>query len=236
MVKRKLKRLLVPSFWKIRKKQFTWVVSPSPGPHKKLECIPLLVLIRDLLNLVDTGREAKSIIKKGEILVDGRKRRDHGYPLGLFDVVYVPRIDEAYRIVATKNGLAVVKVDKKEKDLKILKIENKHLIKKGKVQLNLHDGKNILVKDGSKFKTGDSILVKLPSLEIVKHLPLEKGMLGIAIKGKNAGKIGKVVNIFPGKFKVKPKVVLNIDGKDSEVFKEYLFIVGKEAPEITVVA
>jgi len=70
-----LKRLAAPEFWPIPKKKYTWVFSPSPGPHKKEECIPLAIVVRDILKLAETGKEAKRIIKAGEVIVDGKVRR-----------------------------------------------------------------------------------------------------------------------------------------------------------------
>ena len=231
----KLKRLLAPDFWKVAKKEMTWVVSPRPGPHKKFECIPLLIIVRNILGFAETGREAKRIIKKGEILVDGKPRKDHAYPVGLFDVVSIPRIGKHYRVVISKKGLKLTEIDEKESGVKICKIKNKTAVKGGKIQLNLHDGKNILVeKKDDKFKTGDSLLVSLPHLKILKHIPLENGSLVVVVKGKNKGKLGKVKEILSGKFNVKPKVIMEADGKEIEVLKEYVYVVGKEKPNISL--
>ena len=60
----KLKREWAPEFWKIAKKTKAWAFSPSPGPHPMKECIPLGTVLRDMLKVVETGAEAKKIIKK----------------------------------------------------------------------------------------------------------------------------------------------------------------------------
>ena len=86
------KRLSAPKTYKIPRKVSKWVVKPSPGPHNK-EAIPLLVLVRDFLELADTGREARRIISSGEILVDGIVRKDYKFPVGLFDVVTIPKLE-----------------------------------------------------------------------------------------------------------------------------------------------
>jgi len=227
-----LKRLLAPDFWKISKKEFKWTVSPRPGPHPKFECIPLLIIVRDILELAETGREAKRIIKKGEILVDGRARKDHAYPVGLMDVITIPKIEKYYRIVPSKKGLGLIEIEKKEADLKLCKIVNKTTIKGNKTQLNLHDGRNMLVKE-DEYKTGDSLLIQLPSQKIKEHLKLEKNSLVMVLKGKNAGKMGKVKNILPRRHMTeRNKVICDIEGKKSEVLKEYVFVVGKDKPVI----
>lgn len=228
-----LKRLLAPSFWKVPKKAYKWTVSPRPGPHPKFYSIPLQIIVRDILKLAETGKEARAIIKKGEVLVDGKIRKDHVYPAGLFDVISIPRIKQNYRIVPSVKGLKVDKISEKESNLKICKIENKTVVRKNRLQLNLNDGKNILTDDG-KYKTGDSLLLELPSLKIIQHLPLEKGSLGIISKGTNAGKIGEIKEIVPGKFKEQAKIACEIEGKIQEILKDRFFVIGKDKAVITV--
>jgi small subunit ribosomal protein S4e len=228
-----LKRLLAPEFWKVPKKVRKWVVSPRAGPHPKFYCIPLQILVRDILKLVETGKEARTIIKKGEILVDTKPRKDHAYPVGLFDVISMPRTKQNYRVVPDVKGLALVEIPEKEADKKICKIENKTILKKGKLQLNLHDGKNLLT-DNKDYKTGDSILIELTSLKILQHLALEKGNIGIVSEGANVGRIGKIVDIVPGKMKEDAKIVCEIEGKTQEILKERFVVVGKDKPLVTV--
>jgi len=187
MVK-KLKRLLAPRFWKVPKKVKKWVVSPRPGPHKKFECIPLQIVVRDILKLAETGKEAKEIIKKGEILKEAKK--------------------------------------------KISRINNKTVIKKGKLQLNLHDGKSLLVEKDI-YKTGDSVLIELPSQKIISHIKLEKGNVVLITKGKNAGNIGKIEGTLQKRSLADPnKVACKIDNKKFEILKEFVFPVGKDKPMI----
>ncbi len=229
----KLKRLLAPEFWKVPKKLYKWTVSPRPGPHPKFYSIPLQIIIRDILKLAETGKEAKSIIKKGEVLVDGKIRKDHVYPAGLFDVISIPKLNQNYRIVPSVNGLKLVKISEKESKLKICKIKSKTMVRKNRLQLNLNDGKNILVDD-VKYKTGDSLLVELPSLKIIQHISLEKGSLGMVSKGANAGKTGEIKEVISGKMKEQAKIACEIEGKTQEILKDRFFVIGKDKPLITV--
>jgi small subunit ribosomal protein S4e len=236
MVK-KLKRLLSPKFWKLSKKEYKWVVSPKPGPHPKFYSIPLQVVVKEILGLVETGKEAKTIIRSGEILVDGIARKDHGYPAGLFDVIAIPKIKKYYRIVPKlclkkENELEVIEIPESESKKKICKILNKTMVS-GKIQLNLSDGKNILTAE-KKYKTGDTVLLEVPSLKILDHIPLAAGNIGIVSKGKSEGKIGKIKSIIPGNIKEIPKIVCDIDGKKQQILKDRFFVIGKEKSVITV--
>ena len=189
-------------------------------------------MVRDILKIVETGKEARTIINKGEILVDGRIRKDNAYPVGLFDAISIPTSNQFYRVVPSSDGFNVIGIPKDEANVKICKIEGKTLVEKGRVQLNLNDGKNMLV-DG-KFSTGDSLLVEVPSLKIKDHLKLAKGSLGIILKGKNSGKSVEVKEILPGKFRQPSRIICEIEGKDAEVLKDNFIMVGKEKPLITV--
>ena len=230
---RHLKRLAAPKFWKIAKKGVKWVVRPSPGPHPLKECIPLLVLVRDILKLVETADEGKKIIKRGEVLVDGKIRKDHKFPVGLFDIISIPKIGKNYRIIPNKDGLGLIEIEEKEKNKKLCKIVGKTLVKGSKIQLNLHDGKNVLVED-SKYSTHDSILVELPSLKILEHLKMEPKNLGIVIKGKNRGMITKIKEIKRGSMLEKWQIVCESNGQEIVVLREHLFVIGKDRPLIKV--
>jgi small subunit ribosomal protein S4e len=220
----KLKRLLAPEFWKVPKKVLKFTVSPRPGPHKKFECIPLMIIVRDVLKLAETGSEAKKVIKKGEILVDGKKRKDHAYPVGLMDAVSVPRIKKYFRVIPGEKGLELVEIEESEANKKICRINSKKVLKKGKIQLNLHDGRNILVEKDD-YKTGDSLLIEVPSQKILQHIKLKVGSLGIILKGKNSGKKARVEEIIERKsLRESKKVLCDVEGKKVEINKDYFFV------------
>lgn len=232
-----MKRLSAPKFWRVPKKQSKWVVAPRPGPHKKLESIPLLVIIRDILKLVDEASDAKKIIKAKEIFVDGKPRLDFKYPVGLFDVIEIPKMDKYYRVVPSKAGLDLIEIPKQEAKLKLCKINGKTMVKGGTLQLNLHDGKNILSgKKKSEINTGDSIVIELPSQKIVNHLKMDKGMLSIITGGQNRGILPKIKEVIIKRSREPNKIICEIKDKEFEAIANYVFVVGKTKPEIKVSA
>lgn len=226
-----LKRLLAPSFWRVPKKEKKWVVTPHAGPHPKLSSIPLSVILTHIISVANTTTGAKKIIRKGEVFVDGKRRKDYAYPVGLFDVVSVPKLKKHYRAVPSEKGLELIEISEKDMNLKICAIDNKSILKKGKMQLNLHDGKNILVENGN-YKTGDSLLVELPSLKILEHIPSEKGNVGLISSGSGAGKFGKVKELIKGTVREPQKVVCEVEKEDRVVSKYSFILVGKEKPSI----
>jgi small subunit ribosomal protein S4e len=229
----KLKRLKAPKFWKLPKKSRKWAVSPRPGPHRKFESIPLAIALRDIVKIAETGSEAKKIIKMGEILVDGKIRRDHKYPAGLMDAISIPKMEKYFRVVSGSKGLELVEIDKKESKEKICRINDKTIVKKGKVQLNLHDGRSILV-DKDAYKTGDSILIEVPSQKIKNHVKLEEGSLGLIIRGKNKGSLVNIKEIIITKGKEPNKIICEMEKKPMEVREDYVLVVGKDSPLIKI--
>ena len=215
-----LKRYSAPDFWKVKKKEAGWITRPSAGPHKLGFCIPLKILLRDVLKYAENSEEAKKIIKKGKILVDGRERKDPNYPAGLMDVVKVG--EETFRIVVDKKGLQVVKV--KEGADKLCRINNKRKIKGGVYQLNLHDGRNLLTEE-EKYKPGDSILISLPEQKILNHFQLKEGEQAFVISGRNIGFSGTIKNVKERKFlNERNKVVLENKGEKVETLKDYILV------------
>lgn len=228
-----LKRLQAPTFWKVPKKENRWAVSPSPGPHKKMSSVPLSVILTHMINAAETTTEAKKIIRKGEVFVDGKRRKDHGYPAGLFDTISIEKLNKSYRLVPASKGMNLIEIGK-EANVKICRIDNKSVLKSGRMQLNLNDGKNILAEDNN-YNTGDSLLIELPSLKIVEHFPLEKGNVGIIIHGTDSGKMGEVKEVVKGTMKEPQKIVCEVEGERKIISKESFIVVGKEKPAIKVV-
>ena len=64
-----LTRHAAPAFWPILRKEWRWAVKPSPGPHSIERCLPLLIIVRDILGYAKTAREARKIIAQGHIKV-----------------------------------------------------------------------------------------------------------------------------------------------------------------------
>ncbi|OYT61977.1 30S ribosomal protein S4e [Thermoplasmatales archaeon ex4484_30] len=223
-----LKRLKAPRSWKIERKVAKWAVKPSPGPHPVERSIPLLFVVRDYLRLADVGREAKKIIASRKVLVDGKARRDYKFPCGLMDVISLPEINEHYRVLFDARGvLRLVKIDEEHAKWKLCRIEGKTMVRGGKIQLNLHDGRNI-VTEKNEYKTGDVLKISVPEQEILEHIPMQKGYLAMIIGGKHAGEIAKIEEIVVTRSPLPNIVKL----ENITTIKPYVFPIGKEEPLI----
>jgi small subunit ribosomal protein S4e len=205
-----------------------WVVT-SRGPHRKGESIPLLLVVRDLLKYADNAREARRIISEGLILVDKKPVKDPGYGVGLMDVVEIPKTKEYFRVLPGKMRYSLKKIEGKESKIKPCKVINKTLVKKNVIQLNLHDGSNILVDDG-KYKPKDTVVLELPDRKVTDWIKFEKGSNALVVRGRHSGRTGKINEIFPGSAIHKSLTTL----EDLQTLTEYIFVVGKGKPLIDV--
>ncbi|MBR9675775.1 30S ribosomal protein S4e [Candidatus Woesearchaeota archaeon] len=229
MVKSHLKRIATPKTWKIKRKKNVFVTRPKPGAHKISMGVSLNTFFKEVLRYCKTTKEVRQILHNKEVLVDGKRRKNPRFLVGLMDVVSIPSIKENYRLVLSDKGvLTHLKIEGKEANLKPSKIMNKTLIKEGKVQLNLSDGRNILLKKDS-YKTGDTLLFELPSQKIVKHLKLGVGSYVVLGRGKHAGMGGVVSEIKDNDISFKNK-----DGEVLKTKKAYAFVVGEKKAEIKI--
>ncbi|EHP87738.1 30S ribosomal protein S4e [Methanotorris formicicus] len=233
-----LKRLTAPSNWQIPRKVHKFVVRPLPGPHAMDGSLPLLLIVRDILKYADNAREAKKIIKMGKILVDGRKRKEHKFPVGFMDVISIPDTNEHFRALFDEKGRIVLRPTENP-DVKLCRIKNKTVVKGGHIQLNLHDGRNHLIRvsnptkaEEDVYKTGDVVLMGVPEQEIKAHIPFEVGKLAYITGGKHIGEFVKIVDIEKRVFYPDIITLENSDGEKFKTIKDYVFVIGDEEPII----
>jgi small subunit ribosomal protein S4e len=230
--KKHLKRLYAPKTWRILRKVTKFTTKPSSGPHAIENSIPLRVALRDVLKICDARKEADYLIKSGNVKVDNRVVKNPKFPIGFMDVLDIK--GKYFRVLYDALGRIVLKEIDKDTDVKLCKIENKTKVKGGKTQLNLHDGRNILI-DEDVYKVGDSVLIRLPSQEIVDHIKMSEGNLVYVFRGKHTGEIGKIKEIIPGTLTSPAKIVINKDDEEINTLKEYCFVIGKDKERIDVI-
>jgi small subunit ribosomal protein S4e len=235
-----LKRLNTPRYLQIKRKHGKFFVNPLPGSHSKRFCLPLLHIVRDLLEIVDNHREAKKLIGLGYFKVDRKKVTEGRYPVGLMDVLSIDEINTHYRIVPDPHyGLILHKISEEESSTKLCRIDHKTTIKGGNIQLNLHDGRNILIHvndpkepEEDIYKCMDVLKISLPDQEILKKLEFKENNLALIMDGKNIGILGKIKKIEK-RFGPKASLVsVEWDETLTETLYDYTFIVGEDQPEI----
>ena len=179
------------------------------------------VVLRDVLGVAQSMREAKRALATRKILVDGRVTTDMRRGVGVMDVLTVG--DEHYRCILDSNGkLRYASISAKEASHKLCRIDGKTTIKGGVTQLNLHDGRNILVDDANKYNTMDSLVLDVDSQKINKHVKFESGANCYLIGGNHIGSTAKM-----------NEYVVKRSSKDNEVLfddfgtiVDHVFVIG----------
>ncbi len=243
--RRQLKRIAAPKLYPVpRKAGGRFVIKPAPGPHPADRCIPLGIILRDILGYARTLREVKKILNKGFIKIDGRVIRDYKFPVGIMDVVEITETEEYYRILPFNRKLFLHEIKKEEANIKVLKIINKRYVKGANIQLNLFDGRNILFKVKSeeerrdilqKYKVGDSLVITVPEQKIIDHIPMNVNSYAIVILGKHMGEHGKIKAIHKIFGPRASTAEIIKDGNEAIITAlEYLYVIGRDSPVISL--
>lgn len=225
MTQNHLKRLNAPKTWPIKRKENAFITKPNAGAHPAYLGMPLSLMLKNL-GYAKTIKEVKYLLNSKLVLIDGKRRKDHRFIIGLMDVLSIKDTNENFRVLLNQKGvLEAYPIRGDEANLKLCKIVNKAITKK-RLQLNLIDGRNVLV-DKDDYKVGDSLLIELPSQKIKECVKLEENCVVYLYKGKHTADIG-VVKEMRGNV----VVYKNSNGKLLETPKDYVFVVGKEKPVI----
>ncbi|MBW6461564.1 MAG: 30S ribosomal protein S4e [DPANN group archaeon] len=209
------------------KKTAKFAVLPNSGPHAKDECIPVGVLLRDILMFAKTIAEAKTILNDSQFLVDGKIIKGYKHPVGFMDVVALPKINKYYRILLKTGKLMPVEIESKEASFKLGKIISKNVLHGGKIQFGLHDGRTFAmdVKKAT-YKVGDTVQITVPGQEVKSHQSLDVGNLVMITGGKNIGTIGKIKMIEIVESPEPNMVLVDVDGTEIRTLKKYIFVIG----------
>jgi len=229
----RLKRRAAPRAWTIPRKGTKWVKRPGPGPHSQDQSIPLLLVLRDLRHVVESAREARILLRSGAVRIDGKVSKDLDRGLGLMDTLsFGAPLNAHFRVVKDRRGkLILVAIPAAEATLKIGRVRFKHAVREGRVEVTLHDGRNLLVPSTSAYHVGDSLKLEVPSQKVVDHLPLAAGALAYVAGGSHVSELARVDRV-----EVRNSSQSNlVHFKEGfSTVKEYVFVVGQASPEVTL--
>ena len=156
----------------------------------KTASVPIVIAMRDMLKLARTAREVKSMIKQKLLKINGHEVKDYRESLCLFNLLHA---DKTYILTITKNGRFKLE-ETSQKEIRSCKVLGKTLLKKGKIQINCHDGTNIITEDNT-LNVHDTINLKLTG-EIQATIRFEEGKHCIILKGKYQGTHGTIKDVL----------------------------------------
>jgi small subunit ribosomal protein S4e len=238
----RLKRKPAPAFWPIHRKDKPWVVKPSSGSHSLEKCLPLTLVLRDILGVAQTRKEGKLILAQGKVLVDGKIRKKDDSPVGLMDVISMPDAGKYYRIIPSHKGLVLTPISKEHSNIKLVRVEDKTAVHNG-VQIALHDGSNMLIKVADAknpvevtYETFDILKMAYPEKQVVQSLKTKEGNIAVITGGKNIGKQGKIVEIEKTEAKKRRQALVLIEDSEGARYQtilDFVFSIGETEPLIT---
>jgi len=230
MVKYHSKRIALPRTWGIPRKSVDrvrnmFVTRPSAG-KSHMTTMAANTIIKELIKLVPTTREVKSILRTKHVLVNGNRIRDEKFPIGLFDVIEFQELGRQFRVILSPVGkLAVLEIDAKEKSTHVRQVLGKTLLKKGTLQLHL-SGSNNLLLDKNAYSIGDSLL--FTDGKVSKTFTPTAGNCVLLIAGRHRGSIGTIVEVKD------QAIFLDVQGSQIQTLKKYAYIVGDKKPAIAI--
>jgi small subunit ribosomal protein S4e len=189
------------------------------------------MVIRDMLKLVDNSREAKRLLYEGKVLVDGKVVKDHKQPVGIFDIISVPALNQDYRMLRDERGMFFFKSIEATDRKKLVRVENKTTLKGNKQQLNFNDGSNRL-EEGA-YKPGDSLILTIPEKKIEDRIEFKEGNLAVVVGGKHSGQTGKIKAIHVVRSS-RPNRVVIAGEEDFETIADYVFMIGRDQAAIAL--
>jgi|AntDeeMinimDraft_6_1070357.scaffolds.fasta_scaffold00045_45 small subunit ribosomal protein S4e len=179
------KRLPAPKHYPIQRKQNTYV-STIKGSRSSDNAVPAVLVLRDILEYADTEKEAKQIVKNGDLLRNGDPIRDIKEGIGILDVIEIPETEEVYRVIRKGKYLEFVDVEDSEKTAgKVVgkSVEGEEFV------YRLHNGENYRTKD--EFNTGSTLVFNGG----VEEFKLEEDTEVLVIEGKHAGETAELTKI-----------------------------------------
>ena len=182
-----------------------------------------------MLKLCDSAREARHILNGRGVLVDGRVVTDPKFSVGLMDVLSLHDVKSHYRmLVDTRGRMTLVPVDEVDASWKLCRIEDKTTVSQGKTQLNLHDGRNVLLTKDA-YKTGTTLKLHVPDQKVVEHFELTTDVPVLVTGGTHVGEIAHVLAVQRTR-NPRANTVTFKEGFSTDIDK--VFVVGKEASTI----
>lgn len=226
--RRHLKRHSMPTAWPTFRKTATFVTRPKPGSMKQKYVVPVVVMLRDVLGLIHTTKEAKYAVFKKYIKLNGREVQDIKTPIGLFDILEIEKIKKKYSFLFDTQGR--IKVFEVSDSNLYTKVTNKTLVKGGSVQINTMSGVNVLVdaKKAKTISTNSTLVIDMNSKKIQSVLELKEKSLVYVMDGKYRGNFGEVVE-FTHYNGVAPDLVSIKMGDENHITaKEYCFVIDEK--------
>ncbi len=205
---------------------------PSPFHHPQVH----LSTWRNFLKVALTSREANNILqdKESGIKVDNKIRRDVKFPVGIMDVLSIPKTGEHFRLLYDVKGrFNLIKIKEAEAKFKLLKIKAKAVGPNKIPYVVTSDGRTIRFPH-PEINESDTIKFDLENNTIVEWYKYEPGHLAYVTGGNNVGRVAQIIHIERHLGSYDIVHLKDANGKSFATRKSNLFIIGNKKPTITL--
>jgi small subunit ribosomal protein S4e len=220
-----LKRIAAPKTWPIVRRTSTLIARPKPSGQPLELTLPLVVVLRELLGLVQNAAQVRKVLRELPVLVNGNRVHRTSSPVCFMDVLSVGK--DRYRVMLDKNNRLNIVPALADEDFTLQRVRNASRVRGGKLQVHFQGGRNMLA-DKEEYKIGDTVAFSLEGAKAVAHYPLEPGAFVLVTGGSHIGAQGIVRKIERG------LVTVDVDGSSLQTRLEYAFVLGKEKSAITI--
>ncbi|MCX6656787.1 MAG: 30S ribosomal protein S4e, partial [Candidatus Bathyarchaeota archaeon] len=102
----------------------------------------------------------------------------------------------------------------------------KTTLKSNITQLSLHDGRTVNVPTESSYKVNDVLKIKIPSQQIVEHIPFKDQLQIVITGGRSQGETGIIIGFGDEPGWKKTATVRTQKGEDIRTLTKYVFPIG----------
>lgn len=180
------KRLPAPKHYPIEVKHGKYV-STIEGARSGSIAVPAVLFLREITGYADSKKDAKKIVRNGDLLRNGEPITDVRNGVGILDTVELPPAEESYRVVKKGDELAFIPVT--DPEVHAARIEDKRT--EGDLYVyELHTGENYSSEE--QYATGSTLVFRDGD---AKEVELEEGAEVLVNDGGHAGEIAEVKQI-----------------------------------------
>lgn len=154
-------------------------------------------MLRDKLKLALNSTEVDTILhrRQGLIHIDKKIRRNPKFPLGLMDVLDIPKLSASYRVLYNAKGRFVfVKLKKKEAQFKLCRVQKKATGPNKVCYFVTHDGRTLRYINPD-VEMNDTLKLNLETNEVEGIFKMKVDNVVYAMNGNNRGRVGVVKHI-----------------------------------------
>lgn len=207
------KRLSAPKHYDIDRKGLTYTTT-TEGSRSPEQGIPAVIFLREVTGYAETKKEAKKIIRDGQLHRNGNRITGFRDTIGIMDVIEVSETGETYRMLPSSKSLVF---EETEDDRVAAKITGK-TVEGDEYVYHLHNGENL--RTGEEYSTGSTLILNGDAEE---HEMVE-GEEAVILGGQHAGKIAEIKELH--KRGMRPDTATVETDQEFEIRQDKLFVKG----------